>query len=107
MSEKVFLFLSKLGTMLVDRRFLQAIGTTVVSLLVLASVDQSVIDSFTKAWGTDGEAIATLLEQIVRIVVIVFPQIKVVGSWAERAPSGLDYKEVSRLSTFVDNYFGK
>ena len=104
--EKVYLFISKLGTMLVDRRFLQALGTTTVSLLVLASVDQSVIDSFTKAWGTDGEAIATLLEQVVRIIVIIFPQIKVVTSWAERAPSGLDYKEIDKLSAYIESRFG-
>jgi hypothetical protein len=104
--EKVYLFLSKLGTMLVDRRFLQALGTTLVSLLVLASVDQEVVDSFTKAWGTDGEAIATLLEQIVRIVVIVFPQIKVVGSWTERAPSGLDYKTIDKMSAYIEERFG-
>jgi hypothetical protein len=103
--EKVYLFLSKLGTMLVDRRFLQAVGTTVVSLLVLGSVNEEVIHAFENAWGQDGEAIAVLIEQIVRIVVIVFPQIRVVGSWTERAPSGLDYKGLDRFVSDINEIF--
>lgn len=103
--EKVYLFLSKLGTMLVDRRFLQAIGTTIVSLLVLGSANEEVIHAFESAWGTDGEAIAVLMEQIVRIVVIIFPQIRVVESWTERAPSGLRYKEEDRLAAGLTEMF--
>lgn len=78
--EKVVLILSKIGTVLIDRRFLAAVGTV---LFMLFGIPE----------GQYTEEITQVGTLILSLVTIL--------SWSVRPPSGLKYKDLFELDTIL------
>ncbi len=79
--DKVVLFLSKIGTILVDRRFLQSAGTI---LLLLFGIPEG-----------------KYTEEITQVGILL-TNLALVLSWTIRPPSGLKFKELLEFKTILD-----
>lgn len=106
LNEKIIKTLNKIGTVLVDRRFWVAFSVVVITLGGMFGFSQNQLDQITKALGPDGEGAAIFFEQLIKVLVTIYTAIRLIGSWAERAPSGLDYQEYSTLAKYIENKYG-
>lgn len=95
--EKVSQTINKLGTVLVDRRFWAAVAMIVISLAGAFGVSQENLDRINEAFGEEGETIAILAESIIGAIVVLVSGVKVIGSWTQRPPSGLDYEKAKDI----------
>lgn len=92
--ERLSEFVSKLGTVLVDRRFWAAAAVVVLSVLGVFGVDEATIQRVRDLAGEDGAAVVAVMEKLVPALISLLVTMKLIDSWAERPPSGIAYKEV-------------
>jgi len=104
MNEKVVKTLEKIGTVLVDRRFWVAVLAIILTLGGAFDFSEDQLRQIGDAFGDDGEGIASFFEQAIKVIVTIIAAVKVISSWTERPPSGLDHKDFLLASRIEDRY---
>jgi hypothetical protein len=104
MNEKVVKTLEKIGTVLVDRRFWVAVLAIILTLGGAFGFSEDQLRQIGDAFGDDGEGIASFFEQVIKVIVTIIAAVKVISSWTERPPSGLDHKDFLLASRIEDRY---
>lgn len=104
MSERVTKTLEKIGTVLVDRRFWVAVLAIILTLGGAFGFSEDQLQQIKDAFGEDGEGIASFFEQVIKVIVVIIAAVKVISSWTERPPSGLDHKDFLLASRIEDRY---
>lgn len=102
--EKIQLFLEKVGTFLADRR-LWAVGLLMLFLQLagyLGALDPQTTQIITKSFGESYVALQGVIVALVVLVKALGPLVavalsvwKLIGSWTERPPSGLNFKALA------------
>ena len=106
MNEKAVKTLEKIGTVLVDRRFWVAVLAIILTLGGAFGFSEDQLQQIKDAFGEDGEGIALFFEQVIKVIVVIIAAVKVISSWTERPPSGLDHKDFL-LASRIENRYGK
>jgi hypothetical protein len=106
MNEKAVKTLEKIGTVLVDRRFWVAVLAIILTLGGAFGFSEDQLRQIKDAFGEDGEGIALFFEQVIKVIVVIIAAVKVISSWTERPPSGLDHKDFL-LASRIENRYGK
>jgi len=104
MNEKVVKTLEKIGTVLVDRRCWVAFLAILLTLGGAFGFSEDQLRQIEDAFGEDGEGIASFFEQVIKVIVTIIAAVKVISSWTERPPSGLDHKDFLLASRIEDRY---
>ena len=100
--ERLTIFINKLGSVLIDRRFWAGASVVILSLLGVFGVGEETLARIRELAGDDGAAIALLMETLVPWIISLLVAMKVIDSWTERPPSGTRYREVLPTKPEVD-----
>lgn len=100
--ERLTIFVNKLGTVLIDRRFWAGATVVTMSLLGVFGVSEETLARIEEMAGEDGATIALFMETLVPWVISLLVALKVIDSWTFRPPSGARYKEVLPTQPNVD-----
>lgn len=100
--ERLTIFINKLGSVLIDRRFWAGASVVILSLLGVFGVGEETLARIRELAGDDGAAIALLMETLVPWIISLLVAMKVINSWTERPPSGTSYREVLPTRPEID-----
>lgn len=100
--ERLTIFINKLGSVLIDRRFWAGASVVILSLLGVFGVGEETLARIRDLAGDDGAAIALLMETLVPWIISLLVAMKVIDSWTERPPSGTSYREVLPTRPEID-----
>lgn len=100
--ERLTIFINKLGSVLIDRRFWAGALVVILSLLGVFGVGEETLARIRELAGEDGAAVALLMETLVPGIISLLVAMKVIDSWTERPPSGTRYQEVIPTKPEVD-----
>lgn len=100
--ERLTIFINKLGSVLIDRRFWAGATVVILSLLGVFGVGEETLARIRELAGDDGAAIALLMETLVPWIISLLVAMKVIDSWTERPPSGTSYREVLPTRPEID-----
>jgi len=100
--ERLTIFINKLGSVLIDRRFWAGASVVILSLLGVFGVGEETLARIRELAGDDGAAIALLMETLVPWIISLLVAMKVIDSWTERPPSGTSYREVLPTRPEID-----
>jgi hypothetical protein len=100
--ERLTIFINKLGSVLIDRRFWAGASVVILSLLGVFGVGEETLARIRELAGDDGAAIALLMETLVPWIISLLVAMKVIDSWTERPPSGTSYREVIPTRPEID-----
>ncbi len=100
--ERLTIFINKLGSVLIDRRFWAGASVVILSLLGVFGVGEETLARIRDLAGDVGAAIALLMETLVPWIISLLVAMKVIDSWTERPPSGTSYREVLPTRPEID-----
>ena len=79
--ERLTIFINKLGSVLIDRRFWAGALVVILSLLGVFGVGEETLARIRELAGEDGAAIALLMETLVPGIISLLVAMKVIDSW--------------------------
>lgn len=100
--ERLTIFINKLGSVLIDRRFWAGASVVILSLLGVFGVGEETLARIRELAGDDGAAVALVMETLVPWIISLLVAMKVIDSWTERPPSGTSYREVLPTRPEID-----